>query len=202
MVLTDDNFATIVTAVKSGRQVYDNVRKFILYIFAHLTPEVVPFLLFALSGGGIPLPLTVLQILAIDLGTETLPALALGHEPAEPGLMNRPPRRRNENVVDRQMLIRGWGFLGGISAVLVVAGYFLTLLSGGWYLGAPTGAGTPLHDTWVQATTMTFLGIVACQVGTAFAARTRYASLRAIGPLSNRCCCGGSSSRSPSPRWW
>jgi Cation transport ATPase len=83
-VLTDDNFATIVTAVQAGRQVYDHVRKFILYIFAHATPEVVPFLVFALSGGQIPLPLTVLQILAIDLGTETLPALALGREPAEP----------------------------------------------------------------------------------------------------------------------
>ena len=57
MVLTDDNFATIVTAVEAGRQVYDNVRKFIQYIFAHATPEVVPFLVFALSGGAIPLPL-------------------------------------------------------------------------------------------------------------------------------------------------
>ena len=73
-------------------RVFDNVRKFILYIFAHATPEVVPFLVFALSGGAIPLPLTVLQILAIDLGTEILPALALGREPAEPGLMERPPR--------------------------------------------------------------------------------------------------------------
>ena len=73
MVLTDDNFATIVAAVAAGRRVFDNVRKFILYIFAHATPEVVPFLVFALSGGAIPLPLTVLQILAIDLGTEILP---------------------------------------------------------------------------------------------------------------------------------
>jgi magnesium-transporting ATPase (P-type) len=68
-----------------------NVRKFIFYIFVHATPEVVPFLIYALSGGRIPLPLTVLQILAIDLGTETLPALALGREPAEPGLMDRAP---------------------------------------------------------------------------------------------------------------
>ena len=101
MVLTDDNFATIVAAVEAGRQVFDNVRKFILYIFAHATPEVVPFLVFALSGGAIPLPLTVLQILAIDLGTEILPALALGREPAEPGLMDRPPRARSEGVIDR-----------------------------------------------------------------------------------------------------
>ncbi|TDV42541.1 cation-translocating P-type ATPase [Actinophytocola oryzae] len=186
MVLTDDNFATVVTAVEAGRRVYDNVRKFIVYIFAHATPEVVPFLVFALSGGAIPLPLTVLQILAIDLGTETLPALALGREPAEPGLMHRPPRRHTDGVIDRRMLGRAWGLLGGISALLVLAGFFVTLLAGGWHLGAPTGPGSPLHEVWLQATTMSFLGIVACQIGTAFASRTRLASLRAIGPFSNR----------------
>jgi calcium-translocating P-type ATPase len=186
MVLTDDNFATIVTAVEAGRQVYDNVRKFIVYIFAHATPEVIPFLVFALSGGTIPLPLTVLQILAIDLGTETLPALALGREPAEPGLMDRPPRDRGSNVIDARMLVRAWGLLGGISAALVLAAFFLSLVAGNWHPGAPVGAGAPLHHVWQQATTMTFLSIVACQIGTAFAARTQYASLRAIGPLSNQ----------------
>jgi calcium-translocating P-type ATPase len=185
MVLTDDNFATIVAAVQAGRRVYDNVRKFILYIFAHATPEVVPFLVFALSGGRVPLPLTVLQILAIDLGTETLPALALGREPAEPGLMARPPRPRNESVIQRLMLLRAWGLLGGISAVLVLVGFFSTLYAGGWRLGDPTGRGTALHHTWQQATTMTFLGIVACQIGTAFAARTDRASLRAVGVATN-----------------
>jgi calcium-translocating P-type ATPase len=186
MVLTDDNFATIVTAVQAGRRVYDNVRKFIVYIFAHATPEVLPFLVFALAGGAIPLPLTALQILAIDLGTETLPALALGREPAEPGLMDRPPRRRSENVIDAPMLARAWGLLGGISAVLVLGGFFLTLYSGGWTPGADVGAGAPLHHVWLQATTMTFLGIVACQIGTAFASRTQRASLRAIGPFTNK----------------
>ncbi|WP_327004419.1 cation-transporting P-type ATPase [Dactylosporangium sp. NBC_01737] len=186
MVLTDDNFATIVTAVQAGRRVYDNVRKFILYIFAHATPEIVPFLVFALSGGAVPLPLTVLQILAIDLGTETLPALALGREPAEPGLMDRPPRTRGQNVIHGRMLWRAWGLLGLVSAALVMAGFFATLQSGGWHLGAPTGPGTPLHHVWQQATTMSFLGIVACQIGTAFAARTQTASLRAVGVLTNR----------------
>lgn len=186
MVLTDDNFASIVTAVEAGRRVYDNVRKFIVYIFAHAMPEMIPFLVFALSGGRVPLPLTVLQILAIDLGTETLPALALGREPAEPGLMDRRPRKRGANVIDAQMLGRAWGLLGGVSAVLVLGVFFWTLLAGGWHPGDPTGAGTSLHHLWVQATTMTFLGIVACQLGTAFAARTQYASLRSIGAFSNR----------------
>jgi calcium-translocating P-type ATPase len=185
MVLTDDNFATIVTAVEHGRQVYDNVRKFILYIFTHLVPEVIPFLLFALSGGAIPLPLTVLQILAIDLGTETLPALALGREPAEPGLMRRRPRARSEPIVTSGMLWRAWGLLGTVSTVLVLFGFFFALRRAGWYPGAPTGEGAPLHNAYLTATTMTFAGIVACQVGTAWAARTERASLRQIGLLSN-----------------
>jgi magnesium-transporting ATPase (P-type) len=79
MVLTDDNFATIAAAVEAGRQVYDNVRKFIQYIFAHAVPEVAPVLVFALAGGAIPLPLTVMQILAIDLGTDVLPVPARSH---------------------------------------------------------------------------------------------------------------------------
>ena len=185
MVLTDDNFASIASAVQEGRRVYDNVRKFIIYIFAHATPEVVPFLIYAASGANIPLPLTVMQILAIDLGTETLPALALGREPEEPGTMNRPPRQRGQNVIDGPMLARAWGLLGGVSALLVTAAFLTTLVLGGWHPGADTSHG-PLHQVWMQATTMSFLGIVACQIGTAMAARTQTASLLAqIGLTSN-----------------
>ena len=186
MVLTDDNAATIVAAVEAGRRVFDNVRKFVLYIFTHAVPEVVPFLVFALSGGAIPLPLTVMQILAIDLGTDTLPALALSRERAEPGMMDRPPRSRREGVITRRMLARSWGFMGVISAVLVMAGYFAVLLHAGWHPGAPTGSGTRLDPAYRQATTVAWLGIVACQVGAAFAARTERASLREIGVFSNR----------------
>src|SRR5207342_1453932 len=106
MVLTDDNFATIVAAVAAGRRIYDNIRKFIVYIFAHATPEVTPFVVFALAGGAVPLPLTIMQLLAFDVGTETLPALALGREPAEPGIMEQPPRPRNESIITRPMLLR------------------------------------------------------------------------------------------------
>ncbi|PRH80764.1 magnesium-transporting ATPase [Streptomyces solincola] len=185
MVLTDDHFATIVTAVESGRRVYDNVRKFIVYIFAHLTPEVVPFLVFALTAGAVPLPLTVLQILAIDLGTETLPALALGRERAEPGLMRRRPRPRSQGVISRDMLVRSWGYLGAVSAALAMLAFFYVLWRAGWHPGAPTGEGQPLHDAYVTATTATFAAIVSCQIGTAFAARTDRASLRAVGLWTN-----------------
>jgi calcium-translocating P-type ATPase len=185
MVLTDDNFATIVRAIEEGRRVYDNVRKFVFYIFVHATPEVVPFLLFALSGGAIPLPLTVAQILAIDLGTETLPAVALGREPAEPGVMERRPRPRTEGVIRRAMLVRAWLFLGAVSAVLALGAFFFTLRRAGWSPGDDVSQGTPLHHDYLKATTMTFAAIVVCQIGTALAARTERASLRSIGLFSN-----------------
>jgi magnesium-transporting ATPase (P-type) len=186
MVLTDDDFATIVVAVEAGRRVYDNVRKFIQYIFAHATPEVVPFVVFALAGGLIPLPLTVMQLLAFDVGSETLPSLALGREPAEPGIMDRPPRPRSEGVIRGPMLIRAWLFLGVIVATLSMGGYFYVLTRAGWEPGDPVGVGDPLHHAYLQATTMTFLGMIAGQIGTAFAVRTDRASLRSIGVFSNR----------------
>jgi calcium-translocating P-type ATPase len=185
MVLTDDNFATIIRAVEGGRRVYVNVRKFIVYIFTHAVPEVAPFLVFALAGGAIPLPITVMQILAIDLGTDTLPALALSREPPEPGLMDRPPRPPQESVIRPSMLARSWGFMGIISAVLVLAGYLIVLHQGGWHPHAKTGTGSPLHHLYQQATTVTWLGIVACQIGTAFAVRTERASLWTVGVFSN-----------------
>jgi len=185
LVLTDDNFATISTAVEAGRRVYDNIRKFIFYIFAHATPEVALYLLFGLAGGAIPLPLPVLQLLAFDVGTETLPALALGREPAEPGLMDRPPRRRGEPLIRAGMLVRAWLFLGLICAVLELVGFFYVLHGAGWHPGDPTGAGSPLHHGYRQATSIVFFGMVMCQVGTAFAARTEHASLRAVGVFSN-----------------
>jgi magnesium-transporting ATPase (P-type) len=185
MVLSDDNFATVVAAVEAGRRVYDNVRKFIVYIFAHATPEVVPFLVFAFGGGLIPLPLTVLQILAFDVGSETLPSLALGRDPAEPGIMTRPPRPADEGVIRGPMLVRAWLFLGVLIAALELAGFFYVLKGAGWHPGAPVGPGHPLHHAYLQATTMSFVGLMAGQIGTAFAVRTRRESLRSIGVFSN-----------------
>ena len=186
MVLTDDDFATIVTAVQAGRVVYDNIRKFIIYIFAHATPETLPFLVFALAGGAVPLPFPVLLLLAFDVGTETLPSLALSRDPPEPGIMNRPPRRQSEGLIRRPMLIRAWLFLGLIVAFLSLAGFFYVLIQAGWHSGDPTGAHTRFHHAYQQATTMTFLGVIFGQIGTAFAVRTQRASLRSVGAFSNR----------------
>ena len=93
MILTDDNFASIVNAVEEGRAVYANIKRFTSYIFTSNTPEAVPFIIFALSGARIPIALNVMHILAIDLGTDIVPALALGAEPPEAGVMDRPPTR-------------------------------------------------------------------------------------------------------------
>ena len=114
-----------------------------------------------------------------------------GEAHAEPGLMDRPPRPRGQGVITARILARAWGFLGLISAVLVMLGFFLTLHRAGWVPGSPTGPGSPLHHAYQQATTVTWLGIVACQIGTAFAARTDRASLWTVGLFSNMYLLGG-----------
>jgi magnesium-transporting ATPase (P-type) len=181
MVLMDDNFATIVAAVEEGRAIFDNMRKFIVYIFAHLSPEAIPFVGYALFG--LPLPITVMQILAIDLGTETLPALALGVERPEPDVMRRPPRKRSERLLSTGALLRGYAFLGVISTVTVMAAFFLLLANAGWHLGDTAAPTTVVGD---QATTVVFLGIVILQIGNAFACRTERVSVLRIGLFSNR----------------
>jgi magnesium-transporting ATPase (P-type) len=186
MILTDDNFATIEVAINAGRTVYDNIRKFIIYIFAHATPETVPFLVFALSGAQVPLALPVLLLLAFDIGSETLPSLALSRDPSGPGIMEQPPRHADEPLIQKPMLARAWLFLGAIVATLSMGGFFYVLTDAGWHLGAPTGPGHPLHHAYLQAVTMYWVGMMAGQIGTAFAVRTRRDSLRSVGVFSNR----------------
>jgi len=167
VVLADDNFASIVAAIEEGRGVYDNVRKFVTYILASNVPEAVPFIAFVLFR--IPLPLTVMQILAVDLGTDLLPALALGMEPPEPDVMQRRPRSHHERLLNLPTLLRAYGWLGLIEAVLALGGYFFAYWLSGWRPGLPL---TPSGTDYVRATTMSLAGIVACQVGNVFACRS------------------------------
>ncbi len=185
MVLTDDNFATIVTAIEEGRAVYANIKKFITYIFNSNIPEAVPFVLFVLFG--IPLPLNIMQILAVDLGTDLLPGLALGAEPPEPGIMNRPPRSRRERLIDWP-LARRFTFLGVLNATAALSSYFFVYLSAGWRPGLEMAASGPLYQ---HATTMCLAGIVASQIGNALAIRTDRESVFKVGLLSNRLLLGG-----------
>ena len=181
MVLADDNFASIAAAIEEGRAVYDNVRKFVTYIFASNVPEIVPFIAFVLFQ--IPLPLTVMQILAVDLGTDLLPALALGAESPEPDVMRRPPRSRRERLLNLPTLLRAYGWLGMIEAALSLGGYFFAYWLAGWRWGAPL-AGSGL--VYVTATTMSLAGIVACQIGNAFACRSSHQASWRLGFTSNR----------------
>lgn len=103
MILSDDNFATIVRAIEEGRTVYNNIRKFLRYIFDSNTPEAAAPTLYLLSGGMIPVPLTVLQILTIDIGTDMVPALGLGAEHAEASVMQQPPRSTKERLLNKRL---------------------------------------------------------------------------------------------------
>lgn len=181
MILTDDNFATIVGAIKEGRTIYENIRKFITYIFSHETAEIIPFVLMVVLG--IPLPITVMQILAIDLGTDTLPALALGVGPSESDVMDRPPRSRKEGLLNRSVIIRGYVFLGLIEAVLVMSGYFWVLFSAGWSFGIDLSFSDPLY---LKATTMVFAGIVMAQIGNLLGCQTTRTSAFKVGLFKNR----------------
>jgi magnesium-transporting ATPase (P-type) len=186
MVLADDNFASIVAAIEEGRAVYDNVRKFVTYIFASNVPELVPFIVFVLFR--IPLPLTIMQILAVDLGTDLLPALALGAEAPEADVMTRRPRQRSERLLNLSTLLRAYGWLGVLEAALSLSGYFFVFWLAGWHSGMPLSDSGPLY---VTATTMTLAGIVACQVGNAFACRSRSESIWHLGFGTNRMLLGG-----------
>ena len=181
MILTDDNFATIVSAIKEGRTIYENIRKFITYIFAHETAEIIPFILMVIFK--IPLPITVMQILAIDLGTDTLPALALGMGPSEADVMDRPPRAKKERLLNFGVIWRGYIFLGLIEAVLVMSGYFWVLFEGGWQLGQSLPFSDPLY---LEATTMVFGGIVTSQIGNLLGCQTTRTSTLKVGVFKNK----------------
>ena len=180
MVITDDNFASIVTAVRQGRAIYANMGKFVTYIFASNVPELVPFL--GVVFFKIPLALTVMQILAVDLGTDLLPALALGAEPPEEDVMDRPPRPRDERLLGGRRLLRAYAFLGAAEAALSLYAFFWTYWLAGWRPGLPMAAAGPLYQ---RATTMTFAAIVAAQVGNVFACRTDRESIFRAGLFSN-----------------
>ncbi|HEY6611470.1 MAG TPA: HAD-IC family P-type ATPase, partial [Pseudomonas sp.] len=167
MVLLDDNFASIVSAVEEGRAVYANIRKFLTYILSSNIPELVPYLAFVVLP--IPLPLTIIQILAVDLGTDMLPALALGAERPDPQTMQRPPRPRGERLLSWPLLARAYLFLGPLEALAGMSLFFLVLAWGGWDYGSPLARLDPLY---LQATGACLAAIVVMQVANLLACRS------------------------------
>jgi Ca2+-transporting ATPase len=189
IVLLDDNFATIVAAVRYGRGVVSNIRKFITYILVANLAEAVPFL--AMVALRIPAALTVMQILAVDLGTDLLPALGLGAELPEAGLMAQPPRPRQAPLMDRAVMRRSYLFLGVIEATLAMLTYGLVWRHAGVGLAqlqqwAPQimahTAPAAIQALQVQASSAAFATIVFSQVGVLLACRSERRSVwRMIG---------------------
>ncbi|PKM60528.1 MAG: haloacid dehalogenase [Firmicutes bacterium HGW-Firmicutes-4] len=181
MILTDDNFASIVNAVEEGRGVYNNIRKFATYILNSNVPEAVPFIVFLFAKGQIPLPLTVMQILAVDLGTDMIPAIALGVELPEVGVMQRSPRSQQEHLLNRPLLIRAFLFYGIMESAIAMSAFFFLYWQNGW-------PGIPMADSgeiYRMATTMTLGAIVVTQIGIVFNCRTERASVFKVGLFGN-----------------
>lgn len=181
MILLDDNFASIVGAIEEGRAVFSNIRKFLTYILTSNIPELAPYLAFALVK--IPLALTIIQILAVDLGTDMLPALALGVEKPEPGLMQRPPRSSKERLWNRALIFRAYLFLGVMEAVAAMAAFFFVLRNGGWSYGQDLAWSDPLY---LQATTACLSAIILMQVVNVFLCRSDRESVFSFGFFGNR----------------
>ena len=180
IILLDDNFATIVSAIEEGRTVYDNIRRFSTYILASNVPEVVPYLGYGFLG--LPLALTIPQVLAVDLGTDMIPALGLGIELPHGEVMDLPPRPRSERLLNLPLLLRTYLFLGLIEAAVAMGGFFLYLFANGWTWGTPLAWSSTLYK---EATTVTFAGIVLAQVANVFACRSDRLSVTKLGWLSN-----------------
>lgn len=159
IVLMDDNFATIVAAVEEGRAVYANIRKFLTYILASNVSELIPCLAFLFFQ--VPLPLTGLQVLAIDLGTDMFPAIALGAEPPEAGIMGRPPRHSRDRLLDRGTLLRAYLWLGIMESAIAMLLYFVSLRESGWNFGEALDHNAP---NYIQATTTCFGSICIIQL--------------------------------------
>ena len=167
IILLDDNFATIVHAVEEGRGVYENIRKFIIYVLTSNVPEIIPYIAYVLLP--IPLPITVVQMLCIDLFTDMLPAIGLGNEPPEPDTMLRPPRARGESLVSLDTFLNSYAFLGPVETVVSFTVFFNVLYHGGWRWGAALPSDSALYR---EATGAFLAAIIFSQIGNVLACRT------------------------------
>ncbi len=169
MVLTDDNYASIVAAVEEGRIIYSNIRKFVFYLLSCNVGEILIIFLATLAGW--PLPLTAIQLLWLNLLTDGAPALALGLEKGDPDIMDRPPRPPEEPVINREMAWRV--ALQGVTDVVAVLGAFLL--------------GNPFNPATLDvAESMAFTTLVTSELLRAYAVRSEHHSVFTIGVFSNR----------------
>jgi len=176
MILTDDNFASIVSAVYEGRGIYENIRKYLTYL---LSANIGEILIMAAAGLlALPLPLLAKHLLFVNLATDGLPALALGTDPPEPLLMEKPPRNPMENIL---ATVHGW--LAGIATLLLVvagAAFAYGLFSYGWTFAHP------IVFAELKARSMVFATIVLFEIFFAFSCRSFDRTFFAVGPLGNK----------------
>ncbi|MEV7647578.1 cation-transporting P-type ATPase [Arthrobacter sp. NPDC089319] len=180
LVLLDDDFATIMAAVEQGRATYANIRRFLTYHLTDNVAELTPFVVWALSGGSFPLALGVLQILFLDIGTDLLPALALGSERAGKHVLQRPPERRH--LMDSALMIRVFAVLGPVEAVCEMTAFTLTL----WLAGWRPGAAIPGWEVLAAASGAAFTTVVLAQLANAFACRSESVPPWRLGWGTNR----------------
>lgn len=181
IILTDDNFASIVAAIEEGRAVYSNIRKFLTYILTSNVPEAFPSILFLLSGGIIPLPMTVMQILTVDLGTDMLPALGLGGEAVDSDVMKQAPRNRKEHLLNKTVIAKAFLWYGFISSMISISAYFLVNLKNGW----PRIPLASNGEVYLRATTMVLGTIIFTQIANVLNCRTNRISIFKKGLFSN-----------------
>lgn len=181
VVLVDDNFASIVNGIEEGRAVFTNIRKFLTYVLVHNVAELAPYLVFALAR--VPLPLTPIQALVIDMGTDSLTALGLGAERPAPGVMRRPPRPPEERLLDRGVAVRAYLFLGLIEAAAALAAYLYVLHQAGWHYGQVLD---PLDPLYLRATSACMATIIVLQAVNVFLCRSATRSVVSTGVGGNR----------------
>jgi potassium/sodium efflux P-type ATPase len=180
MILLDDNFSSIVNGIKEGRTIHQNIRKFVYYVFSSNASEFLTVIFGSLLA--IPSPITAVQILAIDLGTDVFPSLALGLEPAEPGTMRQKPYNSKER------LIGSFGFwrliyVGLIMATGAVVAFLWSMKRGGWDFGEKIDFGSALY---IKSTAATYAVLAMTQMANLLQARSEKLSVFAIGFFKNK----------------
>jgi sodium/potassium-transporting ATPase subunit alpha len=160
IILLDDNFASIVAGIEEGRTVFMNIRKFTNYVLVSNGPEILPYLIYILFP--VPLALTVIQILTIDLGTDIIPSMALGQEPPDPDAMRQPPRGRGFRLLSPGLVIHSYLFLGLLEALWSLGLFFFVLIAGGWSYGMELAPDDPLYRS---ATGIALATILLMQIG-------------------------------------
>jgi sodium/potassium-transporting ATPase subunit alpha len=181
IILLDDNFASIVDGIEEGRTVFENMKKFTSYVLVSNGPEILPYLLYIVLP--VPLALNIIHILSIDLGTDLVPSMGLGQEPADPEVMNKPPRNPAQGLLNRQLMVRSYLFLGLIEGVWSLFLFFYVLIDGGWRYGMPLDTSSPLHQS---ATGITLATILLMQIGNLVGRRFEFRSGLDLGLLRNR----------------